>query len=298
MDQIASTSKGIHAHPLGAHLGADVTGVDISMPMAPETLQAINALWCEYLVLRFRGQTGLSPEGLIRFSKQFGSLDSRPVGTRTRAPGPAASFPEITTISNIEVGGKSIGGLGSTEAVWHTDMSYVTKPPKAACLYSLEVPKTGGNTHFLNMYAAYETLPETLKTRVDRLTCLHDASRNSAGELRLGFKDVVDPREAVGAVHPLVRVHPETQRKCLFLGRRRNAYIVGLSLEDSEALLDELWEHAAAPALAWTQTWQPGDLVMWDNRCTMHRRDAFDPETRRLMIRTQISGETVHRSLN
>jgi taurine dioxygenase len=268
------------------------------MPMTAEMLQTINALWREYLVLRFRGQVGLSPEGLVRFSKQFGPLDARPIGTKTRAAGPAASFPEITTISNIEIGGQSIGGLGAAEAVWHTDMSYVTKPPKAACLYSLEVPEAGGNTHFLNMYAAYETLPEALKARVDRLTCLHDASHNSAGELRLGFKEVVDPREAVGAVHPLVRVHPETQRKCLFLGRRHNAYVIGLSLEDSEALLDELWAHASDPALAWTQTWQPGDLVMWDNRCTMHRRDAFDPQARRLMIRTQISGEAVHRSLN
>ncbi|WP_245153705.1 TauD/TfdA dioxygenase family protein [Allopusillimonas ginsengisoli] len=298
MENAEGVTAQIIAQPLGEHLAAQVTGVDISKPMSAEALQAINDLWGQYLVLRFRGQERLSPEELIRFSKQFGALDSRPIGTRTRAVGPASAFPEITTISNIQIGGQSIGGLGAGEAVWHTDMSYATNPPKAACLYSLEVPESGGNTHFLNMYTAYETLPAALKARVDRLTCLHDASHNSAGELRLGFKQVDDPRETVGAVHPLVRVHPETQRKCLFLGRRQNAYVVGLPLEESEALLDDLWAHATNPALAWSQTWKPGDLVMWDNRCTMHRRDAFDDAARRLMIRTQISGEPVHRPLN
>lgn len=288
----------ITVEPLGEYLGAEIRGLDLSEPMSKEILQKVYDSWNQYLVIRFRSPGQLSPEGLIRFSRHFGALDARPIGTQHRAAGPASGFPEITTISNIQVGGQSIGGLGAYEAVWHTDMSYVTTPPKAACLYSLEVPPSGGNTHFLNMYTAYDTLPVTLKERVARLTCLHDASRNSAGELRLGFKDVSDPRETVGAVHPLVRVHPETKRKCLFLGRRKNAYVVGLSLDESDALLDELWKHATNPTFMWSQVWQPGDLMMWDNRCAMHRRDAFDPNSRRLMIRTQLSGGPVHCALD
>jgi taurine dioxygenase len=201
--------------------------------------------------------------------------------------------PEITVISNVLVDGKPIGGLGSYEAVWHADMTYNPRPPKGSCLYAVEIPPTGGGTHFANMYLAYETLPPELKRRADTLKCVHDASRNSAGELRQGFEDVTDPRKTVGAVHPVVRTHPVTGRKCLLLGRRRNAYLVGLPLDESEALLDQLWAHATTPNLCWQQVWQLGDLIMWDNRCTMHRRDAFDPNSRRLMYRTQIAGEPV-----
>jgi taurine dioxygenase len=141
------------------------------------------------------------------------------------------------------------------------------------------------------MYAAFETLASDLKRAIIGKSCKHDSSRNSVGDLRKGFKDVTDPREAPGAVHPIVRTHPATRRNALFLGRRRNAYIMGLPLAESEELLNQLWAHASNPAFAWYQTWEVGDLVMWDNRCTMHRRDAFDPNTRRLMHRTQIKGD-------
>jgi taurine dioxygenase len=193
----------------------------------------------------------------------------------------------------VVVDGKPVGGLGSYEAVWHSDMTYNATPPKGSALYAVEIPPSGGDTQFANMYLAYETLPAELKARADKLQCVHDASRNSAGELRNGFADITDPRHTLGAVHPVVRTHPVTGRRCLFLGRRRNAYLPGLPLEESEALLDALWAHATRPELVWTQQWQLGDLILWDNRCTMHRRDSFDPSTRRLMYRTQITGEAV-----
>src|SRR5690606_22062181 len=151
----------------------------------------------------------------------------------------------------------------------------------------------GGNTQFANMYHAYETLPEILKETIKSLKCVHDASRNSAGQLRKGYQDNSDPRQTVGAIHPLIRTHPVTGKKCLFLGRRRNAYIVGLGLADSEALLDELWAHATKEEFVWTQIWKLGDVILSDNRCTMHRRDSFDPNSRRLLYRTQITGEPV-----
>ncbi|WP_197022630.1 TauD/TfdA dioxygenase family protein [Comamonas aquatica] len=118
---------------------------------------------------------------------------------------------------------------------------------------------------------------------------MHDASRNSAGQLRLGFKDSTDPRETEGAVHPLARLNPDTGKYSLYLGRRRGAYVRGLALSESEALLNALWAHATQPQFAWAQQWQVGDLVAWDNRVTLHRRDAFDPSARRYMQRTQVS---------
>jgi taurine dioxygenase len=187
--------------------------------------------------------------------------------------------------------GQPIGQLGAYEAVWHTDMSYVAAPPSASALYSLEAPPSGGNTGFCNMYLAYDTLPAGLRHDIEGRLCRHDASRNSAGELRRGFVDAPDPTQVVGAEHPVVRTHPVTGRKALFLGRRPNAYIPGLPLADSEALLDALWAHCTKPEFAWYQQWRKGDLILWDNRCVMHRRDAFDPAARRVMHRTQIKGD-------
>jgi taurine dioxygenase len=188
--------------------------------------------------------------------------------------------------------GVAIGSLGAGDLVWHTDMSYQEDPPKAIILYALEVPPVGGNTGFVNMYRVYEELPAELKTRVAGLRIKHDGTYNSGGFLRAGVTPSDDPRDAPGTVHPLVCTHPETGRKCLYLGRRRNAYIEGLSLAESEVLLDQIWAHATREELTWYNIWRVGDLVLWDNRCTMHRRDPFDADARRLMHRTQIKGET------
>jgi taurine dioxygenase len=279
--------------PSGKALGADVTGVDLTRPLPADSIDAIRKAWADHLVLRFRGQRGLTLEQLAAFSRCFGDLDRAPIKSNPDGKVSPDEHPEITVISNVLVDGKPIGGLGSYEAVWHADMTYNPRPPKGSALYAVEIPPAGGNTSFANMYRAYETLPPDLKQRAETLKCVHDASRNSAGELRVGFKDISDPRETVGAVHPVVSTHPVTGKKCLLLGRRRNAYLVGLPLEESEALLDRLWAHAAKPEFVWTQVWQLGDIVLWDNRCTMHRRDSFDPASRRLLYRTQISGEDV-----
>jgi taurine dioxygenase len=164
-------------------------------------------------------------------------------------------------------------------------------PPDASVLYGIEVPEGHGDTWFCDMEKALEALPAALRARIVGLTCKHDSTRNSAGELRAGFREsYATPEEQPGAVHPLVRTHPETGRKSLFLGRRRNAYIMGLPHAEGQALLDELWSHATRPEFTWIQTWKQGDVVIWDNRCVMHRRDEFDPSLRRLMHRTQIQG--------
>lgn len=289
----AEATTALRIVPSGDALGADVVGLDMRQPLDDATRDAFQAAWDEHLVLRVRGQGGMTLDEFVAFSRRFGDLDKRPVasGEMSRA---LDDLPrEITVISNVKLDGKPIGGLGDAESVWHADMTYNDRPPKAACLFAVEIPPSGGNTYFSNMYLAYETLPADLKERVGQLRCVHDASRNSAGQLRNGYVDNDDPRKTVGAVHPLVRTHPRTGKKCLLLGRRRGAYLVGLSLEESEALLDRLWAHAAATQLTWGQEWQLGDVVMWDNTCTMHRRDSFDPSTRRLMYRTQIAGGPV-----
>jgi taurine dioxygenase len=138
------------------------------------------------------------------------------------------------------------------------------------------------------MYAAWEELPGSLQRRVEGLRVKHDGTYNSGGYVRQGVLPTGDPLTSPGTLHPLVRVHPETGRRALYLGRRRNAYIDGLSLDDSNALLDEIWACATRDSLTWRHRWEAGDLVLWDNRCTMHRRDAFDPAARRVMHRTQI----------
>jgi taurine dioxygenase len=171
-------------------------------------------------------------------------------------------------------------------------MSYIPAPPKASMLYALEIPPAGGNTGFCNMYRAYDALPAPLKRRVEGLTVKHDGTYNSGGYVRLGVDATDDPLTSPGAVHPLVCTHPETGRRALYLGRRRNAYIDGLPLAESEALLDEVWGYATRDDLTWYNLWQVGDVVLWDNRCTMHRRDPFDPASRRILHRTQIKGET------
>ena len=289
----------VSVRPTGTALGADIEGIDLAQELSAATVDAIKQAWSDHLVLRFRGQR-LDDDQLMQFSAHFGELDWAPViaASRVKVPGQdryVESAEEgrryISIISNIIENGKAIGALGAYESIWHTDMSYNPEPPCASALYALEVPPVGGDTGFANMYLAYETLPEELRRGVEGRLCRHDASRNSAGELRRGFTEVTDPRQAPGADHPIVRTHPVTGRKAIFLGRRHNAYIQGLELAESERLLDLLWAHATQRELTWYQQWQVGDLVLWDNRCVMHRRDEFDPNSRRLMHRSQIKGD-------
>jgi taurine dioxygenase len=270
-----------------AILGAEVEGIDLSKPAAQDDVDAIEAAWRDRLVVIFHGQR-LSDPQLIAFSKNFGELD--PPGPNPYGEPFNKAHPELNVISNVVEDGKPIGNLGDGEAVWHADMTYVEVPPKAAMLHALEVPPSGGNTYFADMFAAYANLPADLKKAADGRTAVHDASTNSAGLLRKGYKTVTDVRETVGAHHPLVRTDPDSGRKALFLGRRPNAYVLGLELGESEALLEALWAHATQPRFTMCHVWQVGDLLMWNNLSVLHRRDPFDPRSRRIMHRSQIKG--------
>jgi taurine dioxygenase len=274
---------------LPSALGAEVTGIELSKPLSQADMDDIEAAWRERLVVVFHGQN-LSDPQLIAFSKNFGELD--PPGPNPYGEPFNKEHPELNVISNVKEHGKPIGNLGDGEAIWHADMTYVDVPPKAALLHALEVPppETGGNTYFANMFAAYEALPPELKMAAKGKIAVHDASRNSAGMLRKGYSEVTDIRQTVGAHHPLVRTDPKTGRRALFLGRRPNAYVLGMTVPESEALLDALWDHATQPRFAMCHEWRIGDLLMWNNLAVLHRRDPFDSKTRRVMHRSQIRG--------
>lgn len=284
---IPAQQGGVTVTPITPLVGADVVGIDLSQPVSETQIAQIHEAWMNHHVLRFRGQN-LTKDQLQDFSRCFGELDKAPINTRGKPW--VEGYPHMAVMSNIIEQGQPLGSLGYGEAVWHTDMSYNDITPTGALLYAIEVTRQGGETGFLNMCHAYETLPADLKAAIDGKSIKHDASRNSAGELRSGFKVVTDPREAPGAVHPAVIRHPVTGRKALFLGRRPFGYVMGLSLEDSETLLDRLWAHATRDEFAWYQKWSVGDLLIWDNRCVMHKRTAFDPAERRLLFRTQVRG--------
>ena len=239
----------------GGGVGAELRGVDVRA-VDDAVFAALERAWIDHQVLLIRGQV-LSPDDLIAFSRRLG---------------------------------QPIGSLGASEAAWHTDMSYLPEPPKASLLYAVEVPPVGGDTSFLNMVTAWETLPDALKAQCRGRRVKHDGTYNSGGFVRQGVSPIDDPQLSPGHLHPMVCTHPESGRTILYLGRRRNAYIEGLAVQQSEALLDAVWDHIDQPAHEWTHRWQVGDLVMWDNRCTMHRRDAFDASTRRVMHRTQVKG--------
>jgi len=285
----AAPTATLKIRPIDAALGAEIVGIDLSRPLDGRTGQAILDAWHRHAALLIRNQSLTDPQ-LVAFARLFGELEMAP-------PNKSGShwlegFPELACISNIRKDGQPIGSLGNGEAIWHTDMSFMAEPPAASLLYSIEIPSRGGATHLTSMERAYETLSDDLKRQVEGRVAVHDATYTSAGEVRKKFAAFVgttDPEKAPGARHPLVRVHPVTGRKSLFLGRRSGAS--GILGEKDSRLWDALWEHCCNPALSWAHHWAVGDLLIWDNRCTMHYREAFDDAERRMMHRAQTRGE-------
>ena len=229
--------------PINPTFVADVNGVDLRN-LTEDEFTRIYQAWLEFGVLRLRKQP-LNEDELQVFSARFGPLEEIPMGRLPEAARKKIKNRYVTQLSNIIVDGKPIGGLGNSEAAWHSDMTYVENTPPASVLLGIEIPEQGGDTYFADQNAAHEAIPDELRHRVKDFTIKHDAAHTSVGSLRPGFEPFEDPREAPGAVHPIVMTHDETGKHALYLGRREWAYIPGLSLEDSEALLDELWSYAA-----------------------------------------------------
>jgi taurine dioxygenase len=268
--------------------GIAIDGVELAK-LDEAQFRDLHELWQRNGGMLVRGQAGMSDAQFEAFSKRFGELDPPPnqgVG-RKNVPG----FPDLYVVSNeVDASGEPLGALGYGEAVWHTDMSYLPVPPIASMLLARRLPAWGGNTWVAGMCAAYDNLPPALKERAKTLRIKHDGTRDSAGNVRKGVADDPNPATSAGHAHPAVIRDPGTGRPALFLGRRPKAYVVGLPIEESEKVLDELWTHAFAPRNVYEHRWTVGDVLIWSNYSTMHRRDPFDKETIRRMHRSQIKG--------
>lgn len=272
--------------PLTPNFVAEIQEIQLDR-ITDSEFERLYAAWLQYGVLRIRNQD-LDDEQLKAFSQRFGPLEEAPFGRMPEAEKAKIKNRFVTTLSNIKVDGRPIGGLGNDEATWHSDMTYSETPPPASLLLGIEIPDQGGDTHFADQRAALAALPAALRQRIESLSVKHNAAHTSVGKLRPGFEAFDDPRDAPGAIHPMIKTHNETGKPALYLGRREWAYIPGMTVEESDDLLDALWTYVAIKEITWTQQWQPFDLIIWDNRCVMHRRDGFDQNSRRYMRRCQV----------
>lgn len=280
----------INVIPSGRSLGAEIWGMDLSRTLEPADVQKMLVAWSAHLVLLFRDQF-ISDAELISFSRNFGALDlCPPNATGTQH---SHQHPELVIVSNVVVDGKPLGALGDGEVRWHSDMSNHPKPPKASALHALEVSCAGGETEYCNLYSATVDLPAHLRSAIEGKWANHDGTRDSSGAREHPVEVEGVRAELQHATHPLMRRHPDTGQPVLYLGRRPNQSIVDMDTEQGEALLDELWAHATQQKYVWSHSWRPGDLIVWDNRCVMHRRNAFPSDERRVMHRTQVTGDTV-----
>jgi taurine dioxygenase len=276
--------------PITPQLGAFIEGVDLAA-ITPTQFRGLYDIWKRHHVIVLRGQQ-LTNAAFERFSAMLGELDPPPNQGAGRKSVPG--HPNLYVVSNRRnAQGEPIGALGDGEAQWHTDMSYLERPPFASMLWAVELPSSGGDTCFASMPAALRSMPADLVARVRTLAIKHDGTYDSGGNLRKGMVANDDPTQSVGTVHPMVIVQPESGEHTLYLGRRRNAWIVGLPLEESERLLDIVWSYATAEAVTLRHRWHLGDVVLWNNFTTMHRRDAFPPDEVRTLHRSQIKGKYV-----
>ncbi|MBI2768798.1 MAG: TauD/TfdA family dioxygenase [Burkholderiales bacterium] len=285
----------IEFSPVTPAIGAWVQGVSLAT-ITPAQFDRLYAIWQQHHVVVLRDQV-LDNGQFERFSAMLGELDPPPNQGAGRKSVPG--HPNLYVVSNRKNGeGEPLGALGDGEALWHTDMSYLERPPFASMLWSIELPASGGDTCFASMPAALRGMPQDLVSRIERLRIKHDGTYDSGGYVRKGVAANDNPAESVGTLHPIIISQPETGERTLYLGRRRNAYIPGLPLAESEALLNAIWGYATAPQVTMRHQWRLGDVVLWNNFTTMHRRDGFPPEQFRTLHRSQIKGQYVPTAAN
>jgi taurine dioxygenase len=275
--------------PLSPVLGAEIVGVDLGKDLSAQTLADILNAWHQHLVLLFRNQS-LSEDDQIRFARHFGLLQKRSRPPEARNEASKIKYPELTMlVSNIRENGKVIGSLPDGEMHFHSDMCYLENPAKGTFLYAIEVPSKGGDTLFLNMYKAYETLPPALKARVDGRKAVnayhYESPTREVNEAKLDLS--THPHYA----QPIVRIHPDTKRKALYVNRLMTWTVEGMNSAQGGALLDQLFEHIEQDQFIYAHHWRVGDLVVWDNRCTLHARTDFSDKERRLLRRHVVAGD-------
>ncbi len=286
--------------PLSDAMGARVTGLDLSKPISKDMFEQVLAAWYEHLVLVFTDQN-ITNEQHINFSSRFGPPEIHPEDKYL-----LDDHPEILLLTNRKDQKGDYISLKDGGSVWHSDLSYMDHPSRCSLLYGIEVPPDGGDTEWINMYKAYETLPKETKKRIANLNAAHqfdnrlnprlerpkDASEVAgAGSIWSPLTDDVKARTP-DAIHPIVRTHPDTGRKALFINRRFTIKVDGMDPDEGENLLLDLISHAENPDFSYRHTWAKGELVLWDNRCTMHIARGGVPEGQiRTMQRVTITGD-------
>jgi taurine dioxygenase len=269
---------------LTGHMGAEATGIDLSRPVPEETKTALNRAFVEHGVLVIREQT-LTPAQMLDAVKLFGSVFQQ---HNTRFA--LEACPQIHYISNQDHfadGSRYIPGEG-----WHTDHSNDTRPPKATVLHAVKLPDRGGDTQFANMAAAYAALPRGMQDRIAKLMAIHVYQSSHSARKLMDLSDTNKERVPNAVLHPMVRTHPENGRKSIYINPIRIEGIVGLDHRDALPLLDELLEHGTREMFQYRHEWQPGDLVMWDNRCLLHKANGdYDMDQTRYLYRVMLQGD-------
>ncbi len=263
---------------LSPAIGAEISGVDLSQPLDDATFQAIHRVWLDNEVIVFPGQS-LSEDQQIAFAQRFGEL--QPVRT---TPG-LYKNPYVLMVTNVVIDGQK-GALPDGEMQFHSDQCYYETPAMATMLFGIEVPPSGGDTLFSSATAVYESLPAKMKARLEGLQALNVYDYGNGATI----KGAIDPN-APKFAHPVVRTHPESGRKGVYVNRLMTDHILGMERAESDALLEELFLQIEKPEFIYGHKWRVGDLVMWDNRCALHARTDFDPGTRRMMRRVTVKGD-------
>ncbi|HUB97462.1 MAG TPA: TauD/TfdA family dioxygenase [Stellaceae bacterium] len=277
--------------PLSAACGAEISGVDLSRDLPDATVAAIKAAWVQHLVLVFRGQS-ITQDEQLRFAARFGDLGERKTAEarediRDRATGVLQTDPRVMLVSNVRVDGKPVGAFGDGEMWFHIDSGYSRRPYRYTFLYAVELPSTGGHTLFSNMYRAFEAVPPALKQKLAGRKALHIHEYKRTAKV-----DVPDDlSRSLHYFQPIFPIHPDTGRRTLFVDRLMTARIEGMSAAESDAILEELYEIGERRAFIYEHLWRLGDVLMWDNRCTIHARTWFPPEESRLLRRCTVEGE-------
>ncbi len=274
--------------PLAAGIGVEIRGVDLWSPLDDETFEKVLDAFHKHSVILFRGQS-LTEADQVIFAMRFGPLAHAINRNSGQSEAHASSF----LISNVRENGKLIGALPDGEMLFHSDQCYVERPCMAGLLYGIEIPAEGGDTIFANMYLAYESLPEDLRRAVEGRKALNIFEYNEDGGYGQSAMDLYQavPSGAKCHAHPIVRTHPVTGRKALYVNRGMTLCIDGMARAESDALLLRLFDHQEQTRFQYAHHWHVGDLIMWDNRCTLHARSDFPATERRILRRVTVLGE-------
>jgi len=266
-------------HPIAGALGAEIAGINLSRPLAADAVAAIRRALLEHLVIFFRGQN-LEPQHQLAFARAFGEPLAYP-----QLKG-LPDFPFITPVVKLEHERVNFGG------VWHSDTTYLERPPMGSMLYAIEIPPCGGDTLFANQYLAYESLSEGLKRALDGLVGVNTSVKAQASKTREDrMRAAGEELKVLVGEHPVVRTHPETGRKALFVNVGHTERFKGWSEEESRPLLEYLFAHQVRPEFTCRFRWQPGSLAFWDNRCTQHNPVNDYHGHRRVMHRVTLAGD-------